>query len=124
MGSSVTLKNGILYVKAWGDCIDEDVITSTGTSDQLIDEYELKKIRYLVDFSGVDKVRPSARQALQQRLRNMGRKGDVRYAIVGLSATFANLVKLFLKALRTTSEFRFFTDACKAEQWLRDQLET
>jgi hypothetical protein len=119
MGSSVTLQDGILYVRAWGECTDEDVTLATGISDNLIDEHSLRRIRYLVDLSGVDKVRPSARQALQERLRNMGQKGDVRYAIVGLSGAFANLVKLFLKAVRTTSGFRFFKDEKEAILWLK-----
>ncbi|MBN2380322.1 STAS/SEC14 domain-containing protein [candidate division WOR-3 bacterium] len=121
MASSVTLQDRILYVRAWGECTDEDVTLATGISDKLIDEHRLRKIRYLVDLSEVDKVRPSARQALQERLRNIGEKGDVRYAIVGLSGAFANLVKLFLKAVRATSEFRFFTDVLQADAWLRDE---
>lgn len=51
----------------------------------------------------------------------MERKGGVKYAIVGLSGAFASLIKLFLKAVKTASEFRFFKREEDAVRWLKER---
>lgn len=52
MRDKVTLRlDGILYVMVIGKQTDEEVKGSSEISDRLIREHNLKKIKYLVDFS-------------------------------------------------------------------------
>lgn len=113
------LDGGILHITVMGDQMGDDVKYASAESDKLLRENNIKKIRYLVDFSAAGRIDPSARQALRDRLKNVESRGKIKYAIVGLSRTLANLVSLYVRAIHTESEYRFFKTKVEALAWLR-----
>jgi hypothetical protein len=122
MRDKVTLRpDGILYVAVIGKQTDEEVKGSSETSDRLIREHNLKKIKYLVDFSHAGSIAPSARQALQKRMKEMERYQDVRYAIVGLTPALRSLIELYMRAIRPKSKTRFFKEEQEAVEWLKEE---
>lgn len=121
MRDKVTLRpDGILYVVVTGKQTDEEVKGSSEISDRLIREHDLKKIKYLVDFSHAGSIAPSARQALQERMKDMERYEDVRYAIVGLTSGLRSLIELYIRAIRPKSKARFFKEEREAVEWLNE----
>lgn len=63
------LDGGILHITVMGDQMGDDVKYASAESDKLLRENNIKKIRYLVDFSAAGRIDPSARQALRDRLK-------------------------------------------------------
>jgi hypothetical protein len=120
MNDKVVLRpDGILNVIVIGRQTDEEVRGSSALSDRLIKEHDLREIRYLVDFSQVGTIVPSARQALRERMKQMETYQDVKYAIIGLTAAVRSLIKLYMRAVRPKSEIRFFEGEQEAVEWLR-----
>lgn len=112
------IEGGILHIIVEGEQTGEDVAFASAESDRLLQENDIKEIRYLVDFSEAGRIDPSARQALKDRLKNVEQRGKVKYAIVGLSKTLANLISLYVRAIHTESEYRFFKTKDEALAWL------
>ncbi len=114
------LESGILHIIVVGDQMGKDVEYASAESDRLLRENDIKDIRYLVDFSAAGRIDPSARQALKDRLKNVESRGKIKYAIVGLSKALANLISLYVRAIHTESEYRFFKTSDEALGWLKD----
>jgi len=114
------LEGGILHIVVMGDQTGDDVSFASAESDRLLRENNVSEIRYLVDFSGVGRIDPSARQALRERLKNVEQRGKIKYAIVGLSKPLANLIKLYVRAVHTDAEYRFFKTKDDALGWLKE----
>jgi len=120
MNDKVILKpDGILHIIIIGKQTDEEVHGSSAISDCLIREHNLEKIRYLVDFSQAGSITPSARQALKERMRVMEYHGSIKYAIIGVSPAVSALIQLYIKATKTKSQVRFFSNEQEAVGWLK-----
>lgn len=114
------LPDGIIYIVADGDQCEDDVLETTSKVDEYIHVRNLKNINYLVDVSKLGQVTPGARKALRSRLKTIEYQGRVKYAMLGVSSAFTPLIQLFIKAVGTRSEFRFFKSRNKALTWLRE----
>lgn len=114
------LEGGILHIVVEGDQMEEDVAFASSESDRLLRENDINEIRYLVDFSAAGRIDPSARHALKDRLKNVESRGKIKYAIVGLSKALVNLISLYVRAIHTESEYRFFKTRNEALGWLRE----
>lgn len=111
--------DGILHIVVIGEQTSEDVRFASAESDRLIRENGLEKIRYLVDFSNVGRIAPSARQALRERIDRMQYKGTIRYAILGVTPVLSAVLEMFRKAIRPRAALKFFQDEGEAVAWLK-----
>ncbi len=114
------MPDGIIRVTSIGDQSAVDVKTASAETDRLAREHHLSQLKYLVDFSRLGTVRPDARQALRERIKNLEQKTSARYAIVGMNPAASGLLQLFIKAIRPRSKIKFFKTEEEAIPWLSE----
>ena len=115
------IKGTILHIVSAGEQTAEDVRKATGEVDRLIAEQGITRIRYLVDFTRVGRITPDARQAFRKRTGQMTDKGEIRYAILGVTPVLAGLLQMFAKASKANAVLRFFKGEDEALSWLAEE---